>query len=210
MATNKPLSDLVARGLFRADLFYRLSGVEIHVPPLRARREDIRELATYFLERHRATRPLTIADAVLDALRLYDWPGNVRELERLMERAITLVASNQIELEDLPPHVCGRYGEVLGPSIAASESMRAWGSRYARLIFERCNRNKRAAARYLDISYHTLEAYLGYGYAPCAPTGHRTPEWARRRLNHASAEAELKDVPNTQAGQEDQPLVPRS
>ena len=181
VATNKPLSDLVARGLFRVDLFYRLSGVEIHVPPLRARREDIRELATYFLERHRATRPLTIADAVLDALRLYDWPGNVRELERLMERAITLVASNQIELEDLPPHVCGRYGEVLGPSIAASESMRAWGSRYARLIFERCNRNKRAAARYLDISYHTLEAYLGYGYAPTATSGNRTPGWARRR-----------------------------
>ena len=111
------------------------------------RREDILELAVYFLARHRATRDLTIADAALDALRLYDWPGNVRELERLMERAVTLVASNRIELEDLPPHVCGRYGEVLGPSIAASESMRAWGSRYARLIFERCGRNKRAAAR---------------------------------------------------------------
>jgi transcriptional regulator with PAS, ATPase and Fis domain len=179
VATNKPLSDLVSRGLFRADLFYRLSGVEIHVPPLRARREDVRELAMFFLGRHRATRELTIADAALDALRLYDWPGNVRELERLMERAITLVASNRIELDDLPPHVCGRYGEVLGPSIAASESMRAWGSRYARLIFERCNHNKRAAARYLDISYHTLEAYLGYGSAP-ANIGPRTPEWARQ------------------------------
>ena len=179
VATNKPLSDLVSRGLFRADLFYRLSGVEIHVPPLRSRREDIRELATFFLGRHRATRELSIADAALDALRLYDWPGNVRELERLMERAITLVASTRIELDDLPPHVCGRYGEVLGPSIAGSESMRAWGSRYARLIFERCNRNKRAAARYLDISYHTLEAYLGYGLAPTAASGSRTPEWAR-------------------------------
>ena len=181
VATNKPLSDLVARGLFRADLFYRLSGVEIHVPPLRARREDIRELAMFFLGRHRAARVMTIADAALDALRLYDWPGNVRELERLMERAITLVASSQIELDDLPPHVCGRYGEVLGPSIAASESMRAWGSRYARLIFERCHRNKRAAARYLDISYHTLEAYLGYGSAPAgtSASGSRTPGWAR-------------------------------
>jgi DNA-binding NtrC family response regulator len=138
----------------------------------------------FFLGRHRATRELTIADAALDALRLYDWPGNVRELERLMERAITLVASNRIELEDLPPHVCGRYGEVLGPSIAASESMRAWGSRYARLIFERCNRNKRAAARYLDISYHTLEAYLGYGLTPNVAGGNRTPEWARRAADN--------------------------
>ena len=186
VATNRPLSELVSRGLFRADLFYRLSGVDIHVPPLRLRREDIRELAVYFLARHRSTRELTISDAALDALRLYDWPGNVRELERLMERAVTLVASNQIELDDLPPHVCGRYGEVLGPSIAASESLRAWGSRYARLIFERCGRNKRAAARYLDISYHTLEAYLGYGYTEAPATGSRTPGWARLHgLNHA-------------------------
>ena len=132
----------------------------------------------YFLARHRATRELTIADAAVDALRLYDWPGNVRELERLMERAVALVASTRIELDDLPPHVCGRYGEVLGPSLAASESMRAWGSRYARLVFERCGRNKRAAARYLDISYHTLEAYLSYG-RPQGATGSRTPEWAR-------------------------------
>ena len=181
VATNRPLSELVARGVFRADLFYRLSGVDIHVPPLRLRRDDIAELAVYFLARHRATRDLAIADTALDALRLYQWPGNVRELQRLMERAVTLVASNRIELDDLPPHVCGRYGEVLSPSIAASESMRAWGSRYARLIFERCGRNKRAAARYLDISYHTLEAYLGYGHAPTAAAGSRTPGWARLR-----------------------------
>ena len=69
VATNRPLSDLVARGLFRPDLYYRLSGVDIHVPPLRLRREDISELAAYFLARHRATRDLSISDAALDALR---------------------------------------------------------------------------------------------------------------------------------------------
>src|SRR4030095_9452291 len=57
-ATNRPLSDMVSRGLFRTDLYYRLGGVEIHVPPLRARREDISELATYFLRRHSKTRDL--------------------------------------------------------------------------------------------------------------------------------------------------------
>jgi DNA-binding NtrC family response regulator len=178
-----------------------LSGVEIHVPPLRLRREDVRELAAYFLARHRSTRELSISDAALDALRLYSWPGNVRELERLMERAVTLVASNRIELDDLPPHVCGRYGEVLGPSLAASESMRAWGSRYARLIFERCGRNKRAAARYLDISYHTLEAYLGYGYA--GPTGRRIPDWARlpglNRAGEATIVTKAAHVPHDDA-----------
>jgi transcriptional regulator with PAS, ATPase and Fis domain len=178
VATNRPLSELVARGLFRADLYYRLSGVDIHVPPLRLRREDIPELAWYFLARHRVTRDLAISDAALDALRLYDWPGNVRELERMIERAVALVASNRIELDDLPPQVCGRYDEVLSPSVAASESMRAWGSRYARLVFERCGRNKRAASRFLDISYHTLEAYLRYGYSSRS-SGRRMPGWAQ-------------------------------
>jgi len=178
VATNRPLSDLVEQGLFRADLYYRLSGVDLHVPPLRLRRDDIPELAAHFLARHRASRNLTMSDAVMDALRLYDWPGNVRELERLVERAVALVASNRIELEDLPPQVCGRYGEILGPSVTAGESMRAWGSRYARLVFERCGRNKRAASRLLDISYHTLEAYLRYGHASRS-TRRRLPEWTQ-------------------------------
>src|SRR5688572_28636626 len=99
------------------------------------------------------------------------------------------VPSSPRPSDDLPPHVCGRYGEVLGPSIAASESMRAWGSRYARLVFERCGRNKRAAARYLDISYHTLEAYLGYGYTPAAAAGTRTPGWARLHRMKQAGEA---------------------
>jgi DNA-binding NtrC family response regulator len=168
-ATNRPLAEMVSRGLFRNDLYYRLGGVEIHVPPLRARREDIFELATYFLSRHRQTRELSFSDAASDALRLYGWPGNVRELERFIERAVALTESSQIELDDLPPQLRGDYVEILGPSCAAGESMRAWGSRYARLVLERCGRNKRRACRHLDISYHTLEAYLRYsrrdGYA---------------------------------------------
>jgi transcriptional regulator with PAS, ATPase and Fis domain len=161
-ATNRPLGDLVGRGLFRADLFYRLSGVEVHVPPLRCRREDIRELAHYFLARHRSTRDMSLSDAALDALILYDWPGNVRELERLMERAIALAESDTIELHDLPAPVRGEYAEVLAPSIAAGDSMRAWGSRYVMLVYERCGRNKRRTCRALGLSYHTVDAYLRY------------------------------------------------
>jgi transcriptional regulator with PAS, ATPase and Fis domain len=168
-ATNRPLGDLVARGLFRADLFYRLSGVEVHVPPLRQRREDIRELAQYFLARLRTTRDLSLTDAALDALILYDWPGNVRELERLMERAVALVESDRIELQDLPAAVRGDYAEVIAPSIASGDSMRAWGSRYVMLVFERCGRNKRRACRTLDISYHTLDAYLRLAQQPLPP-----------------------------------------
>jgi two-component system, NtrC family, response regulator HydG len=161
-ATNRPLSDLVAKTLFRADLYYRLSGVEVHVKPLRSRRADIPELARYFLARHRHIRELTLSQAAEDALRSYAWPGNVRELERLIERAVALAETDRIELDDLPPQVRGEYGEVLGPSLAASDTLRMWGSRYARLVFERCGRNKRRACRLLDISYHTLQTYLRY------------------------------------------------
>jgi transcriptional regulator with PAS, ATPase and Fis domain len=132
------------------------------VPPLRHRREDILELARYFLERHRTFRPLGMSDAVADALVTYDWPGNVRELERVIERAIALAGSDRLELDDLPPALIGGYADVLVPSLEDGESMRAWGSRYARLVLERCRNNKRKACRELGISYHTLQAYLRY------------------------------------------------
>lgn len=164
--------------MFRPDLFYRLSGVDVHVPPLRERREDVLELAMHFLSRHRATRDLSLAEAAMDALRLYDWPGNARELERLIERAVALTGGHCIELDDLPPHVRGEYREVLAPSLAAGDSMRAWASRYARLVFERCGRNKRRASRLLEISYHTLDAYLRFTEGP-RPTNRRMPGWAR-------------------------------
>jgi DNA-binding NtrC family response regulator len=161
-ATNRALADVVERRLFRPDLFYRLSGVDLHVPSLRERRSDIVELAHYFLERHRATRRLMLSDAAADALAVYTWPGNVRELERLMERAVALADTSVIELEDLPPIVRGDFAAVLLPSLRQSETMRTWGSRYARLVLSRCGGNKREASRILGISYHTLIAYLRY------------------------------------------------
>jgi DNA-binding NtrC family response regulator len=118
-ATNRPLSDLVARGLFRADLYYRLSGVEIHVPPLRSRSEDAREV--------------TVSTEAEHALRIYSWPGNVRELERLVERALALMESDRIELDDLPARVRGDFAEVLSPAIARDDTMRAWACHYARI-----------------------------------------------------------------------------
>jgi Nif-specific regulatory protein len=162
VATNRPLSELVEQGRFRLDLFYRLNGIDVQVPPLRHRKEDVIELATYFLERYRTVRPLKLSTAAADALLTYDWPGNVRELERVIERAVALNASESVELEDLPPALLGGYSDVLLPSVQAKESMRAWGSRYARLVLERCENNKRRACRELGISYHTLQGYLKF------------------------------------------------
>ncbi len=161
-ATNHKLSELVLRGRFRLDLYYRLHGVEITVPPLRERPDDILELADYFLERHRDFRRLRLSDAAADALLAYRWPGNVRELERVIERAVALATGDQLQLDDLPSSLLDGYSPVLVPSFRQFDSMRAWGSRYARMVYERCEHNKRQACRELGISYHTLQAYLRY------------------------------------------------
>ena len=162
VATNRSLSALCEKGLFRPDLFYRLSGVDVRVPALRQRKDDILELAHYFLSRHNARHRITISPAAADAFVTYDWPGNVRELERMIEGAIATCDGRQIVLDDLPIALRGAYSEVLMPSVLANDTLRAWGSRYARLVLEKCERNKRQACAVLDISYHTLNAYLNY------------------------------------------------
>jgi transcriptional regulator with PAS, ATPase and Fis domain len=166
--------------LFRADLFYRLTGVEVHVPSLRSRPEDILELARYFLARYRDARELTLSDAAGDALVIYPWPGNVRELERMIERTVALATGSRIELADLPPHIRGEYSNVFAPSFQTGETMRAWGSRYARLVYERSGKNKRKACRSLGISYHTLDAYLRYAQRGLGGGRKQMPAWVKR------------------------------
>jgi DNA-binding NtrC family response regulator len=161
VATNRSLASLVAQRLFREDLYYRLNALELRVPPLRARREDIIDLAQHCLERYAGVRPCRLSAAALEALLTYEWPGNVRELERVIERTITHAEGEEILLRDLPPAMTDRYS-IVQPAMEASDSMRAWGSRYARLVLERCNNNKRQACRILGISYHTLQAYLRF------------------------------------------------
>ncbi len=159
-ATNKPLTSLVEQRLFRSDLFYRLSGVDVRVPTLRERREDIVELALYFLRRHRSTHSPRLSPEAVDALTTHDWPGNVRELERVIERTVALGASDVIALEDLSPVVSSRHLTAIAPSLRHDDSLRTWARKYARLMLARHDGNKRHTARVLGISYHTLKAYL--------------------------------------------------
>jgi two-component system, NtrC family, response regulator HydG len=159
-ATNRSLAAMVARGLFRSDLYYRLSGVDLRVPPLRERRSDIPGLAEYFLATHRATRLLRLSDSAMQALVAYEWPGNVRQLERVIEHTVALVRHDTIQLDDLPAAVRGEYSSVIVPSLERDDTLRVWARRYARLILDRCQGNKREACRVLGISYHTLQAYV--------------------------------------------------
>ena len=106
-ATNKDLEAEVKAGRFRADLFYRLNVIPITLPPLRERQEDIPALAAFFLERYsgRLGRTVRLSKEALESIMVHDFPGNVRELENVIERTVTLAASDVITRDDLPSFV---------------------------------------------------------------------------------------------------------
>src|SRR5687768_1437943 len=104
-STNRPPADAIRDGLLRDDLFYRISTITIHVPPLRERTEDIQLLTEYFLKEyaHKYDRHITgVSQAAYQRLFAHQWPGNVRELQNVIERAVLLAKANKIEPVDLP------------------------------------------------------------------------------------------------------------
>jgi len=101
-ATNRDLEQEIIRGTFRQDLFFRIGGVTLEVPPLRDRKSEVRPLAEMFLRRFAGDRRLTISSAAMEWLREYGWPGNIRELRNVIERATLLAMGSKITPEHLP------------------------------------------------------------------------------------------------------------
>ena len=116
-ATNRDLKKMSADGQFREDLYFRLKGAEIHIPPLRERREDIPMLVNHAIGKYAAelgrTRPL-ITQPALMRLVAYDWPGNVREVFQLMHRMVVLAQGESIDVRDIPDEI--RAGDDSGES----------------------------------------------------------------------------------------------
>jgi transcriptional regulator with PAS, ATPase and Fis domain len=109
-ATNRNLREMVGRGAFREDLFYRLNVLNVVVPPLRERREDVPVLVSHFLERYAASnRPsnISVSDEAMKAMAHHNWPGNVRELENVIERLVVTVPGDVIEVDHLPDELRG-------------------------------------------------------------------------------------------------------
>jgi len=163
-ATNKDLAQCLSDKSFREDLYYRLNVFPIHIPPLRERRDDILPLAEYFLKKisSRMGKPAaTISPEAGELLRSYDWPGNARELANAIERALIVLQSGSIEVEDLP------VKHESGIAKLARSGLLAQIERTA--ILESLARNKgdrRAAADELGISLRTLQYRLKeYGIA---------------------------------------------
>ncbi|MCB2213403.1 sigma-54 dependent transcriptional regulator [bacterium] len=125
-ATNKNLKSLVQKGIFREDLYYRLSVIELELPPLRERSEDIPGLAVYFMNRFRrqvGRSRLVLTRDALTALQGYSWPGNVRELANVMERAVILAKGDRIDVRDLSATI--RSTQPKPPSLRDLRTARA-------------------------------------------------------------------------------------
>src|SRR2546427_4780702 len=161
-ATNKDLAQAVAEQRFRADLFYRIHVITLHLPPLRQRRDDIPLLVAHFLRKYvqQNAKPITaIAQQALQRLQAYPWPGNVRELENVIERAVVLAQGPMIGIEDLPPELQDQE-PVSRPEhhgVLSADATLAEIEREAIVqTLQRHAGNRQVAARVLDIGLATL------------------------------------------------------
>lgn len=159
-ASNRNLADMVTEGRFREDLFYRLRVIEIDLPPLRERAEDIPLLVAHFLQKlgAEAGRTFTISPEALSALESYGWPGNVRELQNTLESVAALNRSGVITVEELPGKLClGRDdGKDFEALFAGLPSLDELGCRYLAYVLKVTDNNKSQAADILGISRNTL------------------------------------------------------
>ena len=150
-ATNRDLQEMTKSGAFRSDLFFRLNGISIVIPPLRSRRDEIAPLALRFLAdaaKHAGLRAPRIAPSGLAALLRHAWPGNVRELKHVIERALVLGEGHDIE----PAHL--QLDEA--PAAALSEELESIEREHIIAALERTKNNQTEAAKLLGISRRTL------------------------------------------------------
>jgi len=167
-ATNRDLRILIDGGKFREDLYFRIDVINLHVPPLRQRREDIPELVRHFVERacdRLGTEPKGIHRDAMAVLENYAWPGNVRELENVVERTVATESSYLITVSSLPPTILGSNLEShAAPAMGALpregldieahlETMRRELMRQA---LERCGGVQKEAARLLHMTYRAF------------------------------------------------------
>jgi DNA-binding NtrC family response regulator len=185
-ATNRPLNELIAAGEFREDLFFRLSVFQIHLPPLRERRDDIPALAEHFLRQaHLAdVAEATLTGDVLNALRARDWTGNVRELRNVIEHAAIVARGQAIRPEHLPAPAANPNLSTPSQALEIQGLLADWAERafrdqadpadatlyeqflelaeppILRALLEKCGRNRAAAAQVLGIHRATLRQKL--------------------------------------------------
>jgi two-component system response regulator PilR (NtrC family) len=163
-ASNQDLEAAVAKGNFRNDLFYRLNVIQISLPALRERREDIPPLLRHFLQKLSADlgRPIqSVSEEALKKLMAYDYPGNVRELENIVERAVALSRGTEIEVDGLPPNVLDMRASPSTPIIPAEGvNLQSLLDQYERSLLREALRLaggvKKEAAKLVGVSFRSF------------------------------------------------------
>jgi DNA-binding NtrC family response regulator len=162
-ASNRDIANLISKGDFREDLFYRLNVFPIHIPALRERRSDIPLLLDHFLERMVRTtgkHPKPFSNRAIKALTDYDWPGNVRELQNLVERCFTITRQPVIHLKDISLfHVNSKPSKEM----RLKEAVAQFEQQYISEILDSVDRNRLKAAQILGIHRNTLAAKINGG-----------------------------------------------
>jgi transcriptional regulator with GAF, ATPase, and Fis domain len=157
-ATNRDLEAEIKKQQFREDLYYRLNVVNLHLPPLRERGDDVIVIAKFLLQKHideLGARVKGFTPNALTAMRKYDWPGNVRQLENRIKKAIVLCDKTLIGPEDLD-----LFPEALAPVLPLAEAREEFQRRYVLEILERNNGNRTKTARDLGVDPRTIFRYL--------------------------------------------------
>jgi DNA-binding NtrC family response regulator len=159
-ASNRDIQSMIAQGRFRQDLYYRLKVIDVVLPPLRERREDIPMLVQHFMDKFCKELKKTISGISEDALRIlldYSWPGNVRELENVIQRAMTLCRHEMILLEDLPTSVIGAKRETLIDQAFTEEyTLYELEKKYIKKVLNKTGENKSKTSELLGIDRKTL------------------------------------------------------
>ncbi len=158
-ATNRDLELELSEGRFRQDLFYRLNVIQIHLPPLSERKNDVPILAYHFLKKHTQNLNKGVKDfapEVLDILSQYGFPGNIRELENLIERAIVLSTENKITLAQLPHSLTENSVSVMRFNKNKLPTLDEQGIKYIKWVLDKCGGNRTKAAEILGIDRVSL------------------------------------------------------
>lgn len=158
-ATHKDLKVAIKEGLFREDLYYRLSVIPIVIPPLRHRKDDIPILATHFLKKYAAQNGLTVRDfsqGAITSLMNMRWDGNVRELENLVERLVVMSSRPIIQETDIPLPEMANVEDFWGDSTRDMPTLEQLEKRYIQLVMEKTGGKKDKAAHILGINRRTL------------------------------------------------------
>jgi two-component system response regulator PilR (NtrC family) len=168
-ATNRELEEEVARGAFRSDLYYRLNVIELRLPPLRHRREDIPLLLEHFVRRFAAEQSKRVLGLTPEAQKLlgaHDYPGNVRELENIVEHAVTLTAGPRIDVGDLPklrqgaPEVADAAGVALEEGFDLDRVLHDYERAIVERALEQTGGVRKKAAALLGITFRSLRYRL--------------------------------------------------